>query len=284
MTNCDFCGSNKNFDFISTQDRFTNEEFQYVKCLRCGLIFLKHIPSKDEILRYYPNNYEAYSGIKKKKVLEKTIKYIKKYKNNPSSILDIGCSTGEFLEAIKFNGIKNVYGIELNEVISDIAKEKGIKIVGSTIDDLQPNDRGYDIITLWDVFEHLPNPRSSLEKIFSILNPGGYLFMSIPNLDSFDRYIFGQKWIGWDAPRHLYLYDNKLIEKVLIESGFSFEFTHCITGAKGAFNLSMDKLIGKSISDTITVRFLSLFLWPYRQISYLIKRAPVITVVAKKLY
>ncbi|NIT60272.1 MAG: methyltransferase, partial [Aliifodinibius sp.] len=53
-----------------------------------------------------------------------------------------------------------------------------------------------------DVLEHLPSPKNTLIRCSKLLKADGILVFSIPNLISFDRYLFGDNWIGWDAPRH----------------------------------------------------------------------------------
>jgi len=282
MKTCNYCGSDDIEKFMNIKDRFSNEIFQYNNCSSCGLIFLEKILSETEILNYYPEFYEAYNVVGDQKLLEKKLQFIFSFCKKCSSILDVGCASGNFLKVAKKNGFRDVFGVELNSSMREIASHKGIEIIGSTLTDAYRTGRTFDVITLWDVFEHLPDPITSLELIFSMLNQNGLLFISIPNLNSFDRFLFGKSWIGWDAPRHFFLFDQKLLKELLNKCGFDYIGAHGVTGAKGAFNLSIDKYLNREISKTKLFSLFSLMLWPYRQIGYIFKRCPVITVVARK--
>ena len=282
MKTCDYCGSNDIKDFINVKDRFSEESFLYNKCSNCGLIYLDKKFSETDIMEYYPENYEAYKVGNDLKINEKKIHFIRSCCENCSSILDVGCSSGDFLKAAKKNGFKIIAGIELSSEMAKIASQRGIEIIGNSLVDIYSTDRSYDVITLWDVFEHLPDPKISLERIGSMLKKDGVLVMSIPNLNSFDRFLFKQNWIGWDAPRHFFLFDQKLLRELLKKNGFHYLNTFGITGAKGAFNLSVDKTFNREISKTKFFSVISLLLWPYRQIGYFLKRCPVITIVARK--
>ena len=282
MINCIYCNSKKIIKFKEVKDRFSKEIFIYNKCTNCGLVFLDSIPLEKDILKYYPDNYEAYQLINDDKVLDKKIKLISRLCAQCSSILDIGCSNGSFLISAKENNFEHIFGIELNTQIAKIASDRGVEIIGRTLDDASKTGMTFDVITLWDVFEHLPDPINALKKTFIMLNQDGFLFLSIPNLNSFDRFLFGKNWIGWDAPRHFYLFDQKLMRILLSDVGFTNIQLFGITGAKGAFNLSIDKLLNCEISKTKTFSLFSLLLWPYRQIGYLFNKCPVITIAAKK--
>jgi SAM-dependent methyltransferase len=282
MKTCNYCGSNNIKEFIFVKDRFSKERFLYNKCKNCGLIFLDKIISETDIMKYYPENYEAYKVGNDLKINTKKIRFVRLFCENCSSILDVGCSSGDFLKVAKENGFKKIAGIEINSEMAKIASESGIEIIGNSLFDIDIASQLFDVITLWDVFEHLPEPKISLERINTLLKEDGVLIMSIPNLKSFDRFLFKENWIGWDAPRHFFLFDQKLLRDLLNKNGFYYLNTFGITGAKGAFNLSVDKSFNREISKTKYYSIISLLLWPYRQIGYFLKRCPVITVVARK--
>lgn len=282
MAECNFCGSIDHEDFILVKDRFSDEYFQYVNCAKCSLIFLKNPLSETEILNYYPKDYEAYNPKADQKVLEKKLKFMFSFCEIYSSILDIGCSNGGFLTVAKEMGIESIYGVELNSSMAMEASQRGIEVLGYTLEDAYQTGKTFDVITLWDVLEHLPDPNSALEKIHEMLSQNGFLFISIPNTNSFDRYLFGKNWIGWDAPRHYFLFSVELIKSLLYKKGFGNIVIHGITGAKGAFNLSLDKIFGREVSNSRFYQFISLLLWPYRKLGYVLNMCPVITVVARK--
>jgi SAM-dependent methyltransferase len=141
------------------------------------------------------------------------------------------------------------------------------------------------VITLWDVLEHLPNPRSALEKCWRLLKTDGLVVFSIPNLASYDRYIFGNKWIGWDAPRHFTLFTKMTLNQIISDTNFLIIGERCFIGGKGTFLLSLDNVFDKTIFARPikkTYPILSALLWPYRQFSYLTKRGPILAIAARK--
>jgi 2-polyprenyl-3-methyl-5-hydroxy-6-metoxy-1,4-benzoquinol methylase len=210
---------------------------------------------------------------------------IEKYAGKNGHLLDIGCATGIFMKAAQDYGWQ-VQGIEPVEQAAHKAQEiYHLNVNVGRLETLHLPVANFDVITLWDVLEHLPSPRSALEHIHPLLKANGIVVFSIPNLISFDRYIFGSSWIGWDAPRHLNLLSESNITQLLDITGFTVVDKKCITGGKGTFLLSLDHLIGNSPRIKIIRRLyfiLSAILWPYRQLCYLLYRGPIISYVIKK--
>lgn len=89
------------------------------------------------------------------------------------NILDVGCFRGDFLNL--FFETWEKYGIELSRRAGDVARNKGIKLVGQTIGDLKGQELGFDVITMIDVFEHIPEPLSSLRRLVEHLHDDGIL-------------------------------------------------------------------------------------------------------------
>ena len=95
------------------------------------------------------------------------------------------------------------------KVIHDNDPVDGLKYLGK-----------YDVVTLWHVIEHLPDPWKVLEAISIKLNPGGFLVLAAPNPDSFQFFLLRRYWPHVDAPRHLSLISLPLLTKQLLSLGF----------------------------------------------------------------
>ena len=199
--------------------------------------------------------------------------------------MDVGCATGNFMKIARENGWQ-VLGIEPIEKAAQLARENyQLEVITGSLSTAQLPESTFDVITMWDVLEHLPSPKQAFQKSLEILKPGGICVFSIPNLASFDRYIFGKYWIGWDPPRHFHLFSAQTLQQLVAMTGFQIEAKKCILGGKGTFLLSLDLMIqqGKFRPGTKKIYpLLSAILWPYRQLSYLLTRGPIITYVLRK--
>ena len=290
---CSLCGKKQASLYLEQTDRFGSQQFTFKRCLNCGLIYLNPRPTMNEISYYYPDVYEAFSEINTATVpekshiarsLKKQMGIIEAYTTKPGKLLDVGCAKGNFLIFAKTQGWQ-VTGIEPHAPSAFVAREKyGLNVLTGTLEPTTFPSCTFDVITLWDVLEHLPNPKTTLRTAKKILRPDGIIVFSIPNLYSFDRFLFRSYWIGWDPPRHFTLFTEKTLTILLDEVGFQLLDSHCITGGKGTFFLNLDLIIQhkphigwlKHLYPSI-----NLLLWPYRQISYMLKRGPIITYIAK---
>lgn len=278
-----------------TTDRFSGQEFQLVKCSQCGLVYLTPRPAQHELDKYYPDNYDAYllpeqrrSMIEQwhsRRALRLKLDYIERFLPEQGQLLDIGCATGSFLNEARERGWK-VKGLEVVDKIVLFAREYyHLEIITTSIEGVSLPAESIDAAVMWDVLEHLPSPRRALERIYNLLSARGMLFFSIPNLNSFDRYLFGRKWIGWDVPRHFNLFDSETIQILLKETGFQLVDQRCLLGGKGTFNLSLDRLLENKAELGWLRRIYPLLgglLWPYRQLAYLFRRGPIMYYAVRK--
>ena len=230
---CALCGHNQtSLVFLGKDpDWSTGDEFNVVKCKKCGLVYVNPRPDKEEIKKYYPSenwsrarsriNVEdaVISGAHWSIAVTERVEPILKFKKK-GKILDIGCGDGLLLYYLKHLGW-DCYGIEPGEVAAKYAREVlNLKVSNATLENIKYTDEFFDIVNLQHVFEHLDNPLESLKKINQMLKPGGYLVVGVPNFDSFDRRLFGKRWVGLKLPQHLFQYTEKTLKIMMKKSGF----------------------------------------------------------------
>lgn len=286
---CDLCGSDAPTSHTSHVDRFSGNEFDLATCSNCGLVYLPMRPSGEELDDYYPDEYEAYYLLDEKntaeywhlrRALNLQLKYVDEQSKSKGRLLDVGCATGNFLMVARENGW-NVLGIEPVQKAAELARDfYGLEVITGTLESAELPSSSFDAITMWDVLEHLPSPKRAFLRSWELLKPGGNLVFSIPNLISFDRYLFEKYWIGWDTPRHFNLFTSETLQELLKISGFELHDKKCILGGKGTFQLSLDMVINQNnIWPGIKKLYpmVSALMWPYRQISYSVERGPIIT-------
>ena len=168
--------------------------------------YISHTDSKRNLFEKVYHAVRAYS-------VKQKIKLISKYASNGKQLLDVGCGTGDFLQAAQKNQW-TVYGIEPNEKARAIANHK----TGNTVFDtehLSQFEKGqFDIISLWHVLEHLPDLEKQLQHFKSLLKPGGVLVIAVPNHKSFDAGYYHKFWAAYDMPRHLWHFNKSAVKRL----------------------------------------------------------------------
>lgn len=213
---CPVCESNKISKVLSAKDyTVSNENFKIWECADCTLRFTQNIPSKEEIGKYYQSeNYISHSDTAKglinniyhkvrSRTLVNKLNLVKKFTGKAQgNILDIGSGTGAFLSTMK-NAGWNVTGLEPDEIARHNS-EKLHGILPKESEDLFTLNTGFDAITLWHVLEHVHALHEYMEQFKRLLNPGGKLFIAVPNYTSYDAGYYKEYWAAYDVPRHLY--------------------------------------------------------------------------------
>jgi 2-polyprenyl-3-methyl-5-hydroxy-6-metoxy-1,4-benzoquinol methylase len=208
-----------------------------VRCRNCGLIYAD--AQRHDETEFQAHHYEAlYSDCENdrsdehesRKVLFKKFLESKKGKRlleGKRGILDIGCGRGFFLHLLSRLGLKEIYGIDTSEnAVQFLEKIYGISGFAGKLEGAHVGDDYFDLITLWDVLEHVPAPRVMLTEIRRILKKGGSLFIRVPNAHYLllKHYVWG-KMLGREKcfiPRfHYYNFSPKNLERILKEEGFN---------------------------------------------------------------
>lgn len=188
-------------------------------------------PSENELHTYYPKDeYASYANsakgltsaiylwIKRQNIKTK-MRWINKL-STKGRLIDVGAGNGAFAQAAIKSGW-NVSVTEFNEQAQKHLQQIGLPVLK------QPFlGDSYSAITLWHVFEHLPNPEEQLQQYYDALVPGGVLVLALPNYSSWDANHYGPLWAAFDVPRHLFHYNKESIHKLSARMGFKLLKTH----------------------------------------------------------
>ncbi len=137
----------------------------------------------------------------------------------PGRALDVGCGDGDFLAHLRRRGWQ-VVGLELSAAAAGRARERGVEVREEELEAAGFAPGSFDLVTLWHVLEHLPDPRRALEEARRVLRPGGLLVLEVPNISSPTFRLCGERWFPLDVPRHLQHFDPRSLERILALSGF----------------------------------------------------------------
>jgi len=231
---CILCNSNNLKAYIRSVDIETPADL--LKCRSCGLVFFAKDNKKlDDTYWNRKGHAELYEEDKVYDNFEKEfvnrMKTIEKFKNK-GKLLDIGCGLGHFLNIAKQDDW-DVCGIEISQPAAEYARNKyGLKVCEGTVENLELRDQDFDVITMWDVIEHIQNPAEALSSIRNKLKTGGLLVIKTPDEKSLFKAI--SKFLYFASRRkasfflkyvyylpHYFYYSKETMHKLLEKFGFN---------------------------------------------------------------
>ncbi|MCD4760841.1 class I SAM-dependent methyltransferase, partial [bacterium] len=139
--------------------------------------------------------------------------------NKDNKILDIGCANGYFLDKLKEKGYLNLYGADIGNYLKDKVHQH--QVVDFNVERLPYDDKSFDLITAFQLLEHLENYFLILQEVHRILKPGGVFIFSVPNqLNIFYRFRFALtgNMVGWSAKNnHLLFLTKDVFQKTFLK-------------------------------------------------------------------
>jgi SAM-dependent methyltransferase len=198
--------------------------FSYVRCSACGLVFLNPRPEAAEMQGFYDEDYYGGEDRKFRSGAEALFARARarravRYFSSSGKVLDVGCGQGTFLQLMQAKGWKG-YGTELSSRSASRALQAGLSVsVGEIRGNQFPTDF-FDLVTFWQVLEHLRDPSAVLRRVRPLLKHGGIVAISTPNVESLQARVFKGDWFHLDAPRHLFLFSPRTLGKFMGAHGF----------------------------------------------------------------
>jgi 2-polyprenyl-3-methyl-5-hydroxy-6-metoxy-1,4-benzoquinol methylase len=202
--------------------------FDIVRCTECSHVYVNPRLSDTELDRIYSNNYfhntdygyEEYESTSHLRKLNFNRWYndLKPFlKSSKGKALDVGCASGLFLEILKKDSWE-VKGIELDPAMIKKLKEQGIDHYSSKLESFETTEK-FDLITLFDVIEHIPYPALAFDKLQDLLAPGGIIAIITPDYNSTQRKLFGKRWFQFKPMEHIHYFTPETLSRKAKESG-----------------------------------------------------------------
>jgi len=224
---CGLCGSPR------ARVRFEEPPYRVVQCEACGLVYVT--PRRDEarLKELYKVEYWRSPAAKDfgytdylkdeslyRRTYARRFAVVARHRPTPGRVLDVGCAAGFFLSVAKERGW-TCTGVEVSPAMAAFARERyGLDVREGTLEEQRLEPASFDLVTFWDVIEHLPDPLAVLKAARGLLAPGGRLLLETQNVASRFARVMGRRWQHYKHAEHLYHFDPATVRRLLGDAGF----------------------------------------------------------------
>ena len=206
-------------DYMASTDRYDCYG-RIVRCAGCGLVYTNPRPAASRVRGAYAaavDHEYACEDASRSINAHMSLHTIKRHVQ-AGRLLDVGCSTGYFLNAARL--AFEVRGVEPSRWAVDYARTRlHLDVIQGHIEDVVLPLESFDVLTMNDVIEHFPDPRAALERSAALLRPGGILYLVTPDIGSFSARVLRGRWWGL-RPAHLFYFSRSTMRALLEQCGF----------------------------------------------------------------
>jgi 2-polyprenyl-3-methyl-5-hydroxy-6-metoxy-1,4-benzoquinol methylase len=194
-----------------------------VQCSQCGLVYTNPRPDAPDLLESYESVQDPlYLQEREGRVLTFSHHLVPLERMAQSlagrRLLDVGCYTGVFLEIAAANGW-DAWGIDPSHWAIERARSRGLHVVEGTLASASFSGEAFDVVTMWDVIEHVADPLGELRQAWRVLRPGGLLVVHTMDIDSLFAHLMGPRW-PWLMEMHIYYFSRRTLQAMLEKAGF----------------------------------------------------------------
>ncbi|HWE45896.1 MAG TPA: methyltransferase domain-containing protein [Caulobacteraceae bacterium] len=156
------------------------------------------------------------------------------------SVLDVGCGVGHFVHTASQRGW-NARGIELSSAAVNFCQSHGVPVTQTDLFSAELEANSWDVCTLFEVLEHLPEPQAFLARTVELTRPGGLVYVTVPNIASLDARVQGRDWTAIN-PEHLSYFTPQTLGRLLRGAGLKpLDMT-----SRNVSGMTLRKLVGRS--------------------------------------
>ena len=225
---CVLCGAGR----FRTVKRL--ESHAILRCLGCGLVFRDPTPTLGETKAFYreqyfssdselSHGYENYAELAApiRKLSRRKLAYMAR-RLSPGRVLDVGAAYGLFLDEALRAGWR-AEGVEISAHAAAVARRlTGAPVHEGPLEEVSLRSASFDAVTLWDVLEHAAEIKPFCGRVREVLKPGGYVFVTVPNVASSLAQLMGPRWFGYAKIEHVTYYSPATLRMALAQSGLDF--------------------------------------------------------------
>ena len=221
---CRLCGRQKAKFF------FHKDNYTILRCQQCDLVYLDYIPCHESLRALYSVEYfrssDKRQGYHDYQSLEASLMATFKVRLrqmarfcSPGRLLEIGCAMGFFLQAAQEAGWR-VQGVEFSDHAASAARRRfNLPVITGLLKDARFPDASFDVVVMWDLIEHVPEPVSLMREVVRLLRPAGLIVLSTGDVESLLARLSGPRWHLYHLPEHLSFFSPVTITQLLESSG-----------------------------------------------------------------
>jgi SAM-dependent methyltransferase len=157
----------------------------------------------------------------------------------------------------KFYGYTRAAGTQISKNAFEFSRDKlGLEIYNKDLLELDLDNSGFDVITVWHVLEHVNKPERYIKKIYDLLDAHGKLIIEVPNFDSWARVFTSKYWLAYDLKHHLFFFTPASLSAMLKKHGFLIKHIQTFSLEYSAFTSAQSIVSAITGSDSIFFRAL----------------------------
>lgn len=255
-------------DAEGPREGFERDGFHIVECLKCGLMYVGENPRDINFAALYDEHYYkgGHQGVfadyvgqaPARRALARRRLWTLRGTVPNGRLLDVGCAAGFFL--VEAKGRYDVKGVEFSEFSSAFAREKyGLDVFTGTLEAAALPANSFDLITLWDVIEHVPDPCAVLTEVARVLSPTGRVVLTTGDIGSDYARAHGADWHLITPPWHMYFFSQATMGTLAKRAGLRIErvAVRGVAGdsrwARSKPGILLDHLLGKGDIMQVTL-------------------------------
>ena len=260
LSQCPVCNSTSFSNYLNVDDyTVSKKEFTIQQCNTCYFLFTNPRPDINSIGAYYQSeeyisHHDDSQGLMSKVytsvrnyTIGKKIELIKNLFPKKGKLLDIGCGTGNFLQAVKQAGW-DTFGTEPDNEARKIASKRAGLNIFESIDVHELEGEKFDIISLWHVLEHVHLLNETVDWLAKHLHEDGKIIIAVPNPQSADAVKYSRFWAAYDVPRHLYHFTKASMALLVKKHGLMIDTIHPMWFDSFYVSMLSTKYKGKKIN------------------------------------
>jgi 2-polyprenyl-3-methyl-5-hydroxy-6-metoxy-1,4-benzoquinol methylase len=232
---CPICRDN------NSNPLFVKDGFEHGRCPQCGLIYVNPVLRDDLVLEHYQDEASWVEVLESGPQVEMDrLKYaygldIARPYLHGTKVLDLGAGTGLFVRLASANGFETT-ALELHKENARRLSADGFRVVTQPLDQANLPEDHFDLVTLWEVLEHIVDPNILLNEIHRILKPKGVLLILVPNVEALVTRILHEKSGTFGGHSHVSFFNRRTLGRLLSETGFTMVEQETLITELGTIN------------------------------------------------